>query len=212
MSADLDIYDRPHDAGTDYILDVRIRNGPLLRALRMRGFKTPKAFCAATGFCYSTILKYLGLRRAPIGRQTGDWKPAALALAKHLRLPPDSLFPEQHLEHALSRSRGEIEMSREDLCLMLAAQQDEPCDPEADLEREQVHGRLLELMQGLTPREQQVLGGRFGFEAGQGKTLEEISSELKVGKERVRQIEAKALRKLKCRRCHLQAAGGYGFI
>lgn len=211
MSADLDIYDRPHDAGTDYILDVRIKNGPLLRALRMRGFRTPKAFCAATGFCYARILDYLSLRSAPI-RKKGDWKPAALALAKHLRLPPDSLFPEQHLEHALSRSRGEIEMSREDLCLMLAAQQDEPCDPEADLEREQVHGRLLELMHGLTPREQQVLAGRFGFEAGQGKTLEEIAAELRVSQDRVWQIEAKALRKLKYRRRHLQEAGGYGFI
>jgi len=49
----------------------------------------------------------------------------------------------------------------------------------------------------LTPREQRVLTLRFGLEDGRGRTLEEVGKEFKVTRERIRQIEAKALRKLR---------------
>ncbi len=48
----------------------------------------------------------------------------------------------------------------------------------------------------LTPREQRVLKLRFGLENGRSHTLEEVGREFKVTRERIRQIEAKALRKL----------------
>jgi RNA polymerase primary sigma factor len=49
----------------------------------------------------------------------------------------------------------------------------------------------------LTPREHRVLQLRFGLEDGRGRTLEEISEEFNVTRERIRQIEEKALRKLR---------------
>ena len=49
----------------------------------------------------------------------------------------------------------------------------------------------------LTTREQRVLLLRFGLEDGRQRTLEEVGLEFKVTRERVRQIEAKALRKLR---------------
>ena len=49
----------------------------------------------------------------------------------------------------------------------------------------------------LTPREQRVLQLRFGLEDGRARTLEEVGLEFKVTRERIRQIEAKALRKLR---------------
>ena len=49
----------------------------------------------------------------------------------------------------------------------------------------------------LTPREQRVLRLRFGLEDGRSRTLEEVGREFKVTRERIRQIEAKALRKLR---------------
>jgi len=49
----------------------------------------------------------------------------------------------------------------------------------------------------LTPREQKVLTLRFGLEDGRSRTLEEVGKEFKVTRERIRQIEAKALRKLR---------------
>lgn len=57
--------------------------------------------------------------------------------------------------------------------------------------------QLMEVLETLTPREQKVLKLRFGLEDGRARTLEEVGKQFDVTRERIRQIEAKALRKLK---------------
>ena len=57
--------------------------------------------------------------------------------------------------------------------------------------------QLEEIMNTLTPREAKVLKLRFGLEDGKARTLEEVGREFQVTRERIRQIEAKALRKLR---------------
>ena len=57
--------------------------------------------------------------------------------------------------------------------------------------------QLMEVLQTLTPREQKVLKLRFGLNDGRARTLEEVGREFNVTRERIRQIEAKALRKLR---------------
>ena len=56
---------------------------------------------------------------------------------------------------------------------------------------------LDEVLHTLTPREMQVLKLRFGFDDGRTRTLEEVGKEFNITRERIRQIEAKALRKLR---------------
>lgn len=57
--------------------------------------------------------------------------------------------------------------------------------------------QIEEVLTALTPREQRVLRLRFGLEDGRSRTLEEVGQEFNVTRERIRQIEAKALRKLR---------------
>ncbi len=57
--------------------------------------------------------------------------------------------------------------------------------------------QLVEVLSTLTPREEKVLRLRFGIEDGRTRTLEEVGKEFNVTRERIRQIEAKALRKLR---------------
>jgi len=57
--------------------------------------------------------------------------------------------------------------------------------------------QLMEVLETLTPREQKVLKLRFGLDDGRARTLEEVGKEFSVTRERIRQIEAKALRKLR---------------
>ena len=57
--------------------------------------------------------------------------------------------------------------------------------------------QLLAVIDTLTPREQEVIRQRYGLMDGKQKTLEEVGREFSVTRERIRQIEAKALRKLK---------------
>ena len=57
--------------------------------------------------------------------------------------------------------------------------------------------QLADVLKTLTPREEKVLSLRFGLADGNPKTLEEVGKEFNVTRERIRQIEAKALRKLR---------------
>ena len=63
--------------------------------------------------------------------------------------------------------------------------------------RQLLRRELMTVLKSLTPREERVIALRFGLEDGRARTLEELGREFNVTRERVRQIEAKALRKLR---------------
>ncbi len=69
--------------------------------------------------------------------------------------------------------------------------------PDEQATRELLKGQLDEVLDSLSPREKRVLQLRFGLEDGKQRTLEEVGREFGVTRERIRQIEAKAIRKLK---------------
>jgi RNA polymerase sigma factor (sigma-70 family) len=70
-------------------------------------------------------------------------------------------------------------------------------DPEEELHKIELAEHVKEMLDALTPREAKVLRIRFGIELDADHTLEEVGKALYVSKERIRQIEAKALRKMK---------------
>ncbi len=73
----------------------------------------------------------------------------------------------------------------------------EVAEPAESASYNMLRQQLTEVMQTLSPRENKVLRLRFGLEDGRAHTLEEVGKEFDVTRERVRQIEAKALRKLR---------------
>ncbi len=73
----------------------------------------------------------------------------------------------------------------------------ETVDPQAAAEANALQRTLGEALAALTPREQRILRMRFGIDGGSDHTLEEIGKEFGVTRERIRQIEAKALEKLR---------------
>ena len=76
-------------------------------------------------------------------------------------------------------------------------QDEEAGVPADEAGRQLLHRELLNVLKSLTPREERVITLRFGLEDGRARTLEELGREFNVTRERVRQIEAKALRKLR---------------
>lgn len=74
-------------------------------------------------------------------------------------------------------------------------QQDEP--PSSSVTHELLREDILDIMANLSPRERDVLRLRFGLDDGRTRTLEEVGRMFGVTRERIRQIEAKALRKLR---------------
>ncbi|MFA6376383.1 MAG: sigma-70 family RNA polymerase sigma factor [Candidatus Paceibacterota bacterium] len=74
---------------------------------------------------------------------------------------------------------------------------DKVTSPSLDAARSLLKNRLHEVLIDLTPREQKILALRFGLEDGVTHTLEEVGQEFGVTRERIRQIEAKALEKIR---------------
>jgi len=79
---------------------------------------------------------------------------------------------------------------------MFIADSSSPC-PCVSTERNRITDRILEILHTLTQREEQVIRMRFGIAADRDYTLEEIGRHLSITRERVRQIEVTAMRKLK---------------
>jgi len=70
-------------------------------------------------------------------------------------------------------------------------------NPYASAERANLKELMESVLKGLKQREQRVLRLRFGFDDGRPRTLEEVGAEFNVTRERIRQLEAKALRALR---------------
>jgi RNA polymerase primary sigma factor len=113
------------------------------------------------------------------------------------------------MEIAPERVREIIKVSQEPVSLETPIGEEEDShlgdfleDPEALAPADAASHQLLkeqvtDVLSGLTYRERKVLGLRFGLEDGRSRTLEEVGREFQVTRERIRQIEAKALRKLR---------------
>jgi len=69
--------------------------------------------------------------------------------------------------------------------------------PYADAERNKITEQILKVLHTLTPKEEEVVRMRFGIGIDRDHTLEEVGRHLSITHERVRQIEANAMRKLK---------------
>jgi len=70
-----------------------------------------------------------------------------------------------------------------------------------------LNAKMASMLKTLSPREERIIRMRFGFEDGNQRTLEEVGQVFAVTRERIRQIEAKALRKLRhpSRSSHVRA-------
>lgn len=74
---------------------------------------------------------------------------------------------------------------------------DEALSPSESTNRQLIRENIHEMLQYLSPRERKIIEMRFGLKDGVGHTLEEVGQEFHVTRERIRQIEAKVLQKLK---------------
>lgn len=74
---------------------------------------------------------------------------------------------------------------------------DEALSPSESTNRQLIKENIHEMLQYLSPRERKIIEMRFGLKDGVGHTLEEVGQEFHVTRERIRQIEAKVLQKLK---------------
>ena len=123
-------------------------------------------------------------------------EPTAEEIAKEMEISVDKVIEIQKIAQdpvSLETPIGE----EDDSHLGDFIQDDDSPAPQDSVAYTLLKEQLEEVMQTLTPREAKVLKLRFGLEDGKARTLEEVGKEFNVTRERIRQIEAKALRKLR---------------
>ena len=123
-------------------------------------------------------------------------EPTAEEIAVRLEMEPDRVRELLQLAQepvSLETPVGE----EEDAHLEDFIQDEEAGIPVDEAGRQLLRRELMSVLKSLTPREERVITLRFGLEDGQARTLEELGKEFNVTRERIRQIEAKALRKLR---------------
>ncbi len=111
-------------------------------------------------------------------------------------------IPIDKVEHIMKISQETVSLEspvgeEEDSRLGDFIEDKESMSPEETAIYQLLKGHVTEFLQFLSPREQKILRLRFGLEDGRTYTLEEVGKEFGVTRERIRQIEAKALQKLK---------------
>jgi RNA polymerase primary sigma factor len=122
--------------------------------------------------------------------------PTPIEIAKELNLPVSKV------KEAIKASRDPLSLEspmgeEEDRHLSDTIADKNVAVPVEEATHSILRRELISAMNTLTPREETVLKLRFGIADGRGKTLEEVGKEFHVTRERIRQIEAKALRKLR---------------
>ena len=123
-------------------------------------------------------------------------EPTAEEIAVRLEMEPDRVRELLQLAQepvSLETPVGE----EEDAHLEDFIQDEEAGIPVDEAGRQLLRRELMSVLKSLTPREERVITLRFGLDDGQPRTLEELGKEFNVTRERIRQIEAKALRKLR---------------
>jgi len=123
-------------------------------------------------------------------------EPSPEEIAKEMEIPVEKVMEIQKIAQdpvSLETPIGE----EDDSHLGDFIQDDDSPAPQDSAAYTLLKEQLEEVMGTLTPREAKVLKLRFGLEDGKARTLEEVGKEFMVTRERIRQIEAKALRKLR---------------
>jgi len=123
-------------------------------------------------------------------------EPTPEEISKEIELPVEKVLEIQKIAQdpvSLETPIGE----EDDSHLGDFIQDDDSPAPQDSVAYTLLKEQLEEVMNTLTPREAKVLKLRFGLEDGKARTLEEVGREFMVTRERIRQIEAKALRKLR---------------
>ena len=125
-----------------------------------------------------------------------DREPSNLEVAERLNMT------EQEVKDALDISMTAISLDTpvgddEEDCMMDFIEDTKFESPSAAAIKQDLKDQLLKVMDSLEPREKTVLIKRYGLEDGEPMTLEEIGAELNLSRERIRQIEEKALRKMR---------------
>jgi RNA polymerase sigma factor (sigma-70 family) len=176
----------------DYNVTVKVRNARILNALAKVDERAGGKLAKKLGVPYAQMLDLINLKIEPVDKH-GDWLPSVIKLAELTNTMPVELFSDAQY-YPLDVNVAQFEMGQEEVMQLL--NNTHAPDPSEAIEYREMQQGIDDVLDSLTPREAEVLRLRFGID-GKEHTMEEVGQVYGVSRERVRQLEAKALRKLR---------------
>jgi RNA polymerase sigma factor (sigma-70 family) len=151
-------------------------------------------FCEHTGMAYTSTNDIISGKVPPIceGKRAGELRKIVKLLLENLDMTLEEAFTEKQLK-GFSKNTYEVKVKENQLLQMINPAKNQ----EVKVIEQDVKSSLSEIFSKyLTPREEKVLRMRFGIGLDTDHTYEEVGLEFCVSRERVRQIEQRALRKM----------------
>jgi RNA polymerase primary sigma factor len=124
-------------------------------------------------------------------------EPTNEEIAKEMEIDVDKVEHIMKIKQDISSLDASIRDDEEDSVLADFIEDEDTVSPEESATGQLLKEQVKDMLGALTDREQKILKLRFGLEDGKSHTLEEVGQEFSVTRERIRQIEAKALAKLR---------------
>ena len=175
----------------DYRVTVKVRNNRILKAIERVGGVPGGKWATANGICYQTLNNFINMTDSPIN-SSGGLRTFAIKLCDILNATPDDLWSSEQL-YPLEKNFSEMEMSYGEVVALLPSAEQTYLLDESGVEQRQARAALDKVIGTLNQNQQDVLKYRFEDDMIYG----EIANKMGLSSERVRQIEAKALRMLR---------------
>jgi RNA polymerase sigma factor (sigma-70 family) len=184
----------------EYRVKVTVKNNLILTAIEKAGYKSPAAFCREAGMTQTALGNLISMRNPPI-TAIGEFSEGAKKLMEFLCLAPTDLWTSEQLTLRLRHNSVERDMNLDGMRAALGVNAEEAMlliasTPEEVMEEKDIQNLIEEQLASITPKEERVLRMRYGIGCAE-HTLEEVGKALDLTRERIRQIENKAIRKLK---------------
>ena len=174
----------------DYKVTIKVRNARLINALAEVGESVGGKLANKMGVSYHQLLDLSNLKMSPLDEE-GKLLPIVEKLCDLTNKTLFELFTVDQIA-PLETNKAEFEMDVQEVQELLLERSSEDLYIE-----KQTNEAVHDLMDSLTPRENKILSLRYGVKTAADHTLEEVGGVFGVSPERVRQLEAKALRKMR---------------
>ena len=182
----------------EYRVRISVSNNLLRTAIEKAGFKSQADFARTNDINQQHLNALIGLRFPPINTD-GSFSVLANRIMEALDALPTELWTEEQLTMALPKSSSTGSFDAKQLAQLqnrMTVNQIEH-DVEDDVDKNMLKNKVNEILEVLTPRENKVIKLRFGLDGCEEHTLEELAKIFDLTRERIRQIEMKALRSIK---------------
>ena len=180
----------------DYRIEIKVKNNRLLTKMEAAGYSSVAKFAEAIGMNRTVIYRIVSMKSAALDEE-GYYRPEALRIAEFLNCTPQDIYPPAQMRGTMKENKAQITANANEVDSLTSSLRTLAFSPERKMILDEAKQALKAVMMTLTPKEQRILDLRYGLTYGEEKTLDEVGAMFGVSRERIRQQEMKALRKMR---------------